>query len=187
MRECVCGHVCQRTCVWVSISLANRTDVHVEMCSGSWKQALQAGGKELVRRSHFLDTLKNGSLLGYFSLTAAKSSDSNLATRLQSGNHMCTQPLSLLMSNCNRPHIRATARADHSCSSQHKYFVMNMLAKTNLLTSWTVFHAETKPHKRLQKTDTQPPLLSWEDDFSNQIKPRTLFACARFLLIIMCA
>ncbi len=73
----------------------------------------------------------------------------------QPGSNLATtcapRPLSLLMSNCNRPHIRATARADHSCSSQHNYFVMNMLAKTNLLTSWTVFQAETKPHKRLQK------------------------------------
>ncbi|KAA8593749.1 hypothetical protein FQN60_004583 [Etheostoma spectabile] len=51
------------------------------------------GGKDPVRRSRFLDTLKNGSLLSYFSSAAAKTRDSNLATRLQSGNHMCTSAL----------------------------------------------------------------------------------------------
>lgn len=38
------------------------------------------------------------------------------------------------MLNCNRPHIRANARANHRRSTRPKFFVMKTVPKTNLLT-----------------------------------------------------
>lgn len=129
MGTSVRAHVCDFPSLWQIGQTYMWKCIH-----GDGSRLYRRGG--FVSRSQFFDTLKNGSLLGYFSLAAAKLSDSNLATT------WAPQPLSLLMSNCNRPHIRATARADHICSSQHKYFVMNILAKTNSLTSQTVFQTD---------------------------------------------
>ena len=87
MRDCVCvgksivPHGCEFP------SLCNRTETHVEMYWGS----MGGVGENLVSRSQFLGSLRNDSLLDYFSLTAAKLNDSNVATRLQSGNHMFTR------------------------------------------------------------------------------------------------
>lgn len=179
----------ERACVWSRPSAHTCVSFHLLRQMGQtymWKCVLGDGsrlstgergrGGDLVSRSHFLHTLKSGSLHGYFSLAAAKihplqsgSQAPNLATT-------CAPPApSLFMRNCNRPHIRT----DHSCSSQRKYFVPNMPAKTNSLAEQTVFHAETK-----KKTDTQPPPLSRGSDF--YFKPnRELCVSARFLLIIM--
>lgn len=78
------GHMC------VTFHLSGKSDRHT--CGNAFveMEAGFIGGGEFVSRSHFFDTLKNGSLFGYFSLAAAKLSDSSLATRLQSGNHMGT-------------------------------------------------------------------------------------------------
>lgn len=104
MRGCVCGHVCHYTYAFVCFHFSGKLDQctcgnvfgEVEAASigkrrgGGEGGEGRGGGGDLVSRSHFLDTLKNGSHLGCFSLAAVKLSDSNLATRLQSGNHMCS-------------------------------------------------------------------------------------------------
>lgn len=86
-------------CVWAKLD----ESFHLHQCTGQtymWKCVLggesrlyscRIGAKgrgSAVSRSGLLCSLKNGSLLDYFSSLAVKLSDSNLATGLQSGGHM---------------------------------------------------------------------------------------------------
>ena len=85
---CVCGQVH----VDVSFHRSGTSDRSTcgNVFGGGGGGGSLGGGDLVSSRSRFLVSLKNGSHLDYFSLTAAKLSDSNLATRFQSGNHMCT-------------------------------------------------------------------------------------------------
>lgn len=171
----VSTHVCEFPSFWQT-GRHTCGNVLGEMQAGF----IGTGGKVLVRRSHFLCTLKNGSLLGYFSLAAAKSSDSNLATRPPIWQPHVQPSLCLfLMSNCNRQQIRAQPQLLHEAQilcDEHAF-------KDKLAHSTKCVQGR---NKRLQRISAQPSLLSWKIDFFlTKPKPWPLYASTRLLLIII--
>lgn len=112
VHERVCVWACLSTHIYVNFHLSGKTDrrtcgnVFGEMQAGF----IGGGGGEPFS----LGTLKNVSLLGYFSLAAAKLNDSNLATSPPIWQPHVQPCLCLfLMSNCNRLQIRAQPQLLH--------------------------------------------------------------------------
>ncbi len=130
--------------VWFSIFLENGQMYLWKCVRGDGSRLYWTIGKDFVGGAIFLTPWKTAPCWTIFPwrqqnwVTPIWQPVSSLATTC------APRALSLLMSSCNRPHIRTTARADRSCLTQHKFFVMNKLTKTNSLTSPSVIHAGTK-------------------------------------------
>ena len=145
---CVCGHVCHCVCVFSCLCRIEHTCVDVWKGSSLYR-GISYGNTFSLRPEKWLP-------LRRFLLGGSKSSDSNLATRLQSGNHMCSPASVSLMSNHNRPHTLSTTRSNHSWSWRVEIPLNEHVSKDKLTHSLNkLCHTGTEPHKlKMSPTDS---------------------------------